>query len=80
MVSWIGRPWLRQAAAKAIVNRKDAKGLKIRGGSREFDMLLQAAGATTLSTPSNELLLPRCRPAPATPTYTVFDQPDFVPA
>ncbi len=28
---------------------------KIRGGSREFDMLLQAAGATTLSTPSNEL-------------------------
>jgi TRAP-type C4-dicarboxylate transport system substrate-binding protein len=29
--------------------------LKIRGGSREMDMVLQAAGATTLSIPSNEL-------------------------
>jgi TRAP-type transport system periplasmic protein len=29
--------------------------LKIRGGSREMDMMLQAAGATTLNTPSNEL-------------------------
>ena len=27
----------------------------MRGGSREMDMVLQAAGATTLSTPSNEL-------------------------
>jgi TRAP-type C4-dicarboxylate transport system substrate-binding protein len=38
-----------------IVNPQDAKGLKVRGGSREMDMVLQAAGATTLSTPSNEL-------------------------
>src|SRR5204862_6479766 len=29
--------------------------LKIRAGSREVHMLLQATGATTLSTPSNEL-------------------------
>src|SRR5262249_52468803 len=39
----------------AIVQPEDAKGLKIRGGSREMDMVLQAAGATTLTTPSNEL-------------------------
>jgi len=39
----------------SIVNPQDAKGLKVRGGSREMDMMLQAAGATTLSTPSNEL-------------------------
>src|ERR1700732_2811157 len=38
-----------------IVSPQDAKGLKVRGGSREMDMVLQAAGATTLSTPSNEL-------------------------
>jgi TRAP-type C4-dicarboxylate transport system substrate-binding protein len=38
-----------------IVNPQDAKGLKIRGGSREMDMVLQAAGATTLTTPSNEV-------------------------
>ncbi len=53
--------WVWQAggvagrSATAIVNPEDCKGLKIRGGSREMDMVLQAAGATTLSIPSNEL-------------------------
>jgi TRAP-type C4-dicarboxylate transport system substrate-binding protein len=52
--------WVWQAGGVAsrsatIVNPQDAKGLKVRGGSREMDMVLQAAGATTLTTPSNEL-------------------------
>jgi TRAP-type C4-dicarboxylate transport system substrate-binding protein len=52
--------WIWQAGGVAsrsatIVNPPDAKGLKVRGGSREMDMVLQAAGATTLTTPSNEL-------------------------
>jgi TRAP-type C4-dicarboxylate transport system substrate-binding protein len=52
--------WIWQAGGVAsrntpIVNPQDAKSLKIRGGSREMDMVLQAAGATTLTTPSNEL-------------------------
>jgi TRAP-type transport system periplasmic protein len=52
--------WIWQAGGVAsrgapIVQPEDAKGLKIRGGSREMDMMFQAAGATTLSTPSNEL-------------------------
>jgi TRAP-type C4-dicarboxylate transport system substrate-binding protein len=53
--------WVWQAGgvvnrgAAPIVNPQDAKGLKIRGGSREMDMVLQAAGATTLATPSNEI-------------------------
>jgi TRAP-type C4-dicarboxylate transport system substrate-binding protein len=55
MVSWIWQAGGCASRGKAIVSPDDAKGLKIRGGSREFDMLLQAAGATTLSTPSNEL-------------------------
>jgi TRAP-type C4-dicarboxylate transport system substrate-binding protein len=38
-----------------IINPDDAKGLKIRGGSREMDMVLQKAGASTLATPSNEI-------------------------
>jgi TRAP-type C4-dicarboxylate transport system substrate-binding protein len=38
-----------------IVDPQDARGLKVRGGSREMDMVLQATGATTLTTPSNEL-------------------------
>jgi TRAP-type C4-dicarboxylate transport system substrate-binding protein len=55
LVSWIWQAGGCASRGKAIVSPDDAKGLKIRGGSREFDMLLQAAGATTLSTPSNEL-------------------------
>ncbi|MBO0751245.1 MAG: TRAP transporter substrate-binding protein DctP, partial [Bradyrhizobiaceae bacterium] len=52
--------WVWQAGGVAsrsttIVSPDDAKGLKVRGGSREMDMVLQAAGATTLATPSNEL-------------------------
>src|ERR1044071_3528306 len=55
MVSWVWQAGGCASRGKAVVNPEDAKGMKIRGGSREFDMLLQAAGATTLSTPSNEL-------------------------
>ena len=33
---------------------EDAKGLKVRGGSREMDMMMKEAGAATLSIPSNE--------------------------
>ena len=56
LISWIWQAGgCVNRSATPIVNPDDAKGLKIRGGSREFDMMLQAAGATTLSTPSNEL-------------------------
>jgi len=55
MVSWIWQAGGCVSRSKPILNPADAKGLKIRGGSREFDMMLQAAGATTLSIPSNEL-------------------------
>src|SRR5882724_11858681 len=51
--------WVWQAGvvsrSKAIVAPEDAKGLKVRGGSREMDMVLQTAGAAVLSVPSNEL-------------------------
>src|SRR4051812_315307 len=55
MVSWIWQAGGVASRGNPIINPEDAKGLKIRGGSREFDMMLQAAGAATLSTPSNEL-------------------------
>src|SRR3569623_1180336 len=38
-----------------LVTPDDAKGLKVRGGSREMDMLLKQAGASVLSLPSNEI-------------------------
>jgi TRAP-type C4-dicarboxylate transport system substrate-binding protein len=55
IVSWIWQAGGMASRGNPIVNPDDAKGLKIRGGSREMDMVLQKAGATTLSTPSNEL-------------------------
>jgi TRAP-type C4-dicarboxylate transport system substrate-binding protein len=55
MVSWIWQAGGVASRSAPIVNPQDVKGLKVRGGSREMDMVLQAAGATTLSTPSNEL-------------------------
>jgi TRAP-type transport system periplasmic protein len=52
--------WLWQAGGvasrdKPLVGPEDAKGLKVRGGSREMDLVLQAAGAAVLTLPSNEL-------------------------
>jgi len=55
LLSWIWQAGGVVSRGAPIVNPQDAKGLKVRGGSREMDMVLQAAGATTLSTPSNEL-------------------------
>ena len=45
----------RRQPFAAIVAPEDAKGLKVRGGSREMDMVLQTAGAAVLSVPSNEI-------------------------
>jgi len=55
IVSWIWQAGGVAARGKPIVNPEDAKGLKVRGGSREMDMVLKAAGAAVLSTPSNEI-------------------------
>jgi TRAP-type C4-dicarboxylate transport system substrate-binding protein len=55
ILSWIWQAGGVASRGNPIVQPDDAKGQKIRGGSREMDEMLQAAGATTLSTPSNEL-------------------------
>jgi TRAP-type C4-dicarboxylate transport system substrate-binding protein len=55
LVSWVWQAGGVASRTVPIISPQDAKGLKIRGGSREMDMVLQAAGATTLSLPSNEL-------------------------
>jgi TRAP-type C4-dicarboxylate transport system substrate-binding protein len=55
LLSWIWQSGGLASRATPVVNPEDAKGLKVRGGSREMDMMFQAAGATTLNTPSNEL-------------------------
>ncbi|MFI5295097.1 MAG: TRAP transporter substrate-binding protein DctP [Thermodesulfovibrionales bacterium] len=55
MVSWIWQAGGVAGRDKGIVEPEDAKGLKVRGGSREMDMVLKAAGASVISLPSNEI-------------------------
>jgi TRAP-type transport system periplasmic protein len=53
--------WLWQAGgsasrdAKPVLTPEDIKGKKVRGGSREMDLMLKGAGASVVSMPSNEL-------------------------
>ena len=55
VVSWIWQAGGVAARAKPLVQPEDAKGMKVRGGSREMDMILKAAGASVLTLPSNEI-------------------------
>lgn len=55
IVSWIWQAGGVAGRSNAIVEPEDAKGLKVRGGSREMDMVLKAAGASVISLPSNEI-------------------------
>jgi TRAP-type C4-dicarboxylate transport system substrate-binding protein len=52
--------WVWQAGGVAsrkgpLVTPDDAKGQKVRGGSREMDLMLKQAGASVISLPSNEI-------------------------
>jgi len=53
LVSWIWQAG--GVASRNIVDPEDAKGMKVRGGSREVDMILKEAGASVVTLPSNEI-------------------------
>ena len=55
LISWIWQAGGVASRSKAIVEPEDAKGLKVRGGSREMDMILKDAGAAVVTLPSNEI-------------------------
>src|SRR5262249_88209 len=55
ILSWIWQSGGVASRGAPIVNPQDVKGLKVRGGSREMDMVFQAAAPPPLSPPSNEL-------------------------
>src|SRR3977135_1356416 len=55
ILTWVWQAGGVASRSRPIVAPEDAKGLKVRGGSREMDMVLQSAGAAVLSVPSNEL-------------------------
>jgi TRAP-type C4-dicarboxylate transport system substrate-binding protein len=55
IVSWVWQAGGVASRAKPLVAPEDAKGMKVRGGSREMDLVLKDAGASVLSLPSNEI-------------------------
>ena len=55
IVTWVWQAGGVASRSRPLVAPEDAKGLKVRGGSREMDMVLQTAGAAVLSVPSNEI-------------------------
>lgn len=57
IVSWVWQAGGIASRAGALVNPQDAAGLKIRGGSREMDLMLKEAGAAVVTMPSNELYI-----------------------
>jgi TRAP-type C4-dicarboxylate transport system substrate-binding protein len=55
VVSWIWQAGGVASRGKPIIEPEDAAGMKVRGGSREMDLILKAAGAAVVSLPSNEI-------------------------
>ena len=55
IVSWVWQAGGVASRSRKLVSPADAKGLKVRGGSREMDMMLKEAGASVISLPSNEI-------------------------
>jgi hypothetical protein len=55
LVSWIWQAGGVASRNKAIIEPDDVKGLKVRGGGREMDMVLKQAGAAVLDLPSSEI-------------------------
>jgi TRAP-type transport system periplasmic protein len=55
IVSWIWQAGGVACRGKPIIEPEDAAGQKVRGGSREMDMVLKTAGAAVMSLPSSEI-------------------------
>ena len=55
MITWIWQAGGTASRTIPVVEPGDVKGLKIRGGSREMDLMLKAAGGIISSVPSNEV-------------------------
>lgn len=55
IITWIWQAGGVASRSVPVVDPDTAKNLKIRGGSREMDLALKAAGAAVISLPSNEI-------------------------
>jgi TRAP-type C4-dicarboxylate transport system substrate-binding protein len=55
IVTWVWQAGGIASRGKPIISPDDVKGLKFRGGSKEMDMMLKAAGASPTNVPSSEI-------------------------
>lgn len=55
IITWVWQAGGIASRGKPITSPEDVKGLKFRGGSKEMDMLLKAAGASPTNVPSSEI-------------------------
>ncbi len=55
ILTWVWQAGGCASRAGAVVSPDDVKGLKIRGGSREMDLMLRQAGGIISSVPSDEI-------------------------
>ena len=55
LITWIWQSGGMASRSRAVVQPDDVKGLKVRGGSREMDLMLKAAGGIISSVPSDEI-------------------------
>lgn len=57
MISWVWQAGGAASRGKPIASPQDVKGLKIRGGSREMDLMFGTAGAQVSTVLSNEIYI-----------------------
>ena len=55
VISWIWQAGGVASRGAPILAPEDARGMKVRGGSREMDLILQEAGASIVNVPSNDI-------------------------
>ena len=55
VVSWIWQAGGMASRTRPVLDPDDVKGMRIRGGSHEMNLMLQAAGATVVDLPSNDI-------------------------
>ncbi len=55
IITWVWQAGGIAAKTKPLLAPDDAKGMKVRGGSREIDLMIKAAGGAVTNVPSNEI-------------------------
>lgn len=55
IITWIWQAGGIAAKTRPLVSPDDAKGMKVRGGSREVDLMIKAGGGAVTNVPSNEI-------------------------